>query len=74
MTVARCCGRLSQVGVLMYKVSFDTHRVTVLIDVLMTLLLSHDVLALFCFGTLRVEYKGLERLGSSSSVQVGAED
>ena len=58
----------------MYKASFDTHRVTVLIAVSMTLLLSHDVLALFCFGTLRVESKGLERLGSSSLVRVGAED
>jgi hypothetical protein len=34
----------------------------------------HDVLALFCFGTLRVESKGSERLESSSSVWVGAED
>ena len=58
----------------MYKASFDTHRVTVLIAVSMTLLLSHEVLALFCFGTLRVEFKGSERLGSSSSVWVGAEN
>ena len=58
----------------MYKASFDTHPVTVLIAVLMTLLLSHNVLALFCFGTLCVESKGLERLGSSSLVRGGAED
>ena len=58
----------------MYKASFDTHRVTVLIVVLKTLLLSRDVLALFCFGTLCVESKGSERLGSLSSVWVGVED
>ncbi len=58
----------------MYKVSFDTHRVTVLFAVSMTLLLSHNMLALFCFGTLHVESKGLDRLGSSSLVRVGAED
>ena len=40
-----------------------------LIAVSMTLLLSHDVLALFCFRTLRVESKGLERLGSLSAVR-----
>ena len=74
LTVAECCGRLSRVGVLMYKASFDTHQVTVLIAVSMMLLLSHDVLALFCFGTLCVESKGLERLGSSSSVWVRVED
>ena len=34
----------------------------------------HDVLALFCFGTLCVESKGSERLGSLSSVWVGVED
>ena len=58
----------------MYKASFDTHQITVLIAVSMTLLLSHNVLALFCFGTLRVESKGLECLGSLSSVRVGVED
>ena len=58
----------------MYKASFDTHQATVLIAVLMMLLLTHDVLALFCFGTLHVESKGLERLGSLSLVRVGAED
>ena len=58
----------------MYKASFDTHRVTVLIAVSMTLLFSHDVFALFCFGTLCVESKGSERLGSLSSARVRAED
>jgi hypothetical protein len=72
--VAECPGCLSRVGVLMYKASFDTHQVTVLIAVSMTLLLSLDVLALFCFGTLCVESKGLEHLGSLSSVRVGVED
>jgi hypothetical protein len=58
----------------MYKASFDTHQVTELFAVLMMLLLSHDVLALFCFETLRVESKGSERLGSLSSVWVKVED
>ena len=58
----------------MYKASFDTHRVTVLIVVSKTLLLSHNVFVLFCFGTLRVESKGSERLGSLSSVWVKVED
>ena len=46
----------------------------VLVAVSATLLLSHNVLALFCFGTLCVESKRLARLGSSSLVRVGAED
>ena len=58
----------------MYKAGFDTHRVTVLISVSVMLLLSHIVLAIVCFKTLRVGSKGSERLGSLSSVWVGAGD
>ncbi len=58
----------------MYKASFDTHQVTVLIVVSKPLLLYRDMLALFCFGTLCVESKGSECLGSLSSVRVGVGD
>jgi hypothetical protein len=56
-----CHGRLSWAGVLMYKVSFYTHRVAVLIAELMTLMLSLDVLSLSSIGICHVGSTGLER-------------
>ncbi len=45
----------------MYKVSFYTHRVAVLIAELMTLMLSLDVLSLSSIGICHVGSTGLER-------------
>ena len=73
-TDAGCCGHLSQSDVLLYKVSFYTHRVVVLFAVSMTLLLSHEVLIPARFETRRVESKVLEHPGQSSLVWVGAGD
>jgi hypothetical protein len=58
----------------MYKVSFYTHRVAVLIAELMTLMLSLNVLSLSSIGIRHVGSMGLERQESSKVVPFAAEN
>jgi hypothetical protein len=72
--VGLCRGRLSWAGMLMYKISFYTHQVAVLIAESMTLMLSLDVLSLSLIGIRHVEFTGSERREASRVVPFAAEN